>query len=338
MPLAGCERLSRQPAPFGGGATVPSQSAFALNTVNTITLYDEGYPHIYHAVFARLHELEGKLSMFDADSYVSRINAAAGVEAVQVHPDVFYVIERAVFYAEISGGAFDPTIAPLTMLWGITGDAPRVPSQQEIDGLLPLVNWRNIELDPETQSVFLREHGMAIDLGAIAKGYAADEVAAVIRRAGVPRAMIDLGGNVLLVGAIEEGRPWRIGLQSPFGERGAFFGILQTEETSVVTSGVNERYFTAGGIHYHHIFSPFSGRPAESGLLSVTIITGVSMDADALSTSAFVLGQERGRAFIEGINGAQAIFVTEDMSVYLTSGLTAGVDFILIDSSFRLAN
>jgi len=317
----------------------PSSADFVLGTVCSINLYDQAKTQVYDDVFNRLREIDNRMSVNLSYSDVARVNAAAGIAPVQVHDDVFDVIERAVFFAEISGGAFDPTVGPLVSLWGISGDNPRVPSQEEIDAVLPLVNWRDVELDRERRSVFLKRPGMALDLGAIAKGYAADEAAAIIRKSKLKRALVDLGGNVLTIGEKRDRNPWRVGIQDPLENRGAYLGIVDLREQTVVTSGVYERYFEADGIYYHHIFSPFDGCPANNGLLSVTIITGVSMDADALSTAVFVLGYEKGLALIEfvkklygGNNEIEAIFVFEDMSVRKTDG----ADFILTESSYRL--
>ena len=310
----------------------PFQVTFALDTICIIMLYDQARPEIYENIFARIHEIESRMSLFRPDSDISRINASAGIAPVWVHDDVFKVIERAVYMAEFSGGAFDPTIGPLTSLWGVGRDDARIPSQEEIDAVLPLVNWRNIEFDREQSTIFLKQPGMALDLGAIAKGYAADEAADIIRRARLRRGLVDLGGNVVTHGVKRDRTPWRVGLQNPVGERGTFLGIISGWDMTVVTSGVSERYFMHDGQRYHHLFSPFDGLPARTGILSATIVGSVSMDADALSTAIFVLGYERGRALVESLEGIEAIFVFEDMSVRTTGG----VDFILTDENFRL--
>jgi len=318
--LAGCSK------------PVQSKSEFALATVCAITLYDEGKPQVYRDVFARIGEIESRMSVFMEGSDVERVNKAAGIEAVEVHPDVFKVIERAVYFAELSGGAFDPTVEPLVAIWGIGGENPRVPSHDEIDRVLPLINWRDIELNREKKSVFLKRRGMALDLGAVAKGYAADEAAAIIKKAGISHAMINIGGNILTVGAKKDGSLWKIGVQDPLDDRGAYIGIAQTKAKALVTSGVYERFFTVDGIRYHHLFSPSLGYPADNGLLSVSIITDISIDADALSTAVFVMGYEKGRAFVESLDGVEAIFVFADRSIYPTGG----VDFILTNENYRI--
>ena len=307
---------------------------FALNTVCTVSLYDQARDDVYRSIFARISEIESRMSVFLPDSDITRINAAAGMEPVQVHDDVFWLIERAIYFAEISEGAFDPSIGPLVSLWGISGDNPRVPSQEEIDAALSLVNWRDIELDRERRSVFLKRPGMALDLGGIAKGYAADEAARIIREARLKRALIDLGGNIVSYGVKQDKSPWKIGLQNPqYGaNRGSYIGIISSWDQSVVTSGVYERNFINDGQLYHHLFFPFNGYPASGGLLAVTVISCISMDADALSTAAFVLGYEKGRALIDSIAGAEAVFVFEDKSIRITKV----VEFTLTDAEYRL--
>ena len=320
----------------------PFRAEFALNTLCTIFLYDQARDKVYQDVFGRIREIESRMSVYLPDSDIARINAAAGMEPVRVHYDVFEVIERALYIAEISGGAFDPSIGPVVSLWGIGGNNPRVPTQEEIDAVLPLVNWREVELDRERHTVFLKRPGMALDLGGIAKGYAADESAGIIKDARLKRALIDLGGNIITYGVKQDRSPWRVGLQDPqyynHGDnnyavnRGSYIGVISGWDQSVVTSGVYERFFVDGGTHYHHLFSPFTGYPARSGLSAVTVIASASMDADALSTAAFVLGYERGRSLIDSLEGVEAVFVFEDMGVRITGG----ADFSLSDQNYRL--
>ena len=318
--LAGCAKAE------------PSRTEFVLHTVCSVTLYDQAKAKIYENIFSRLGEIETRMSVNLPGADIARVNAAAGTGPVQVHDDVFAVIERALYFAEMSGGAFDPTVEPLVSLWGIGGDNPRLPSQAEIDAVLPLINWRDVVLDRQRHSVFLRRPGMALDLGAIAKGYAADEAEMILRKARIKQAIIDLGGNVLTYGQKKDKSPWRVGLQNPLQDRGAYVGIVEGRAQTVVTSGIYERYFEADGIRYHHIFSPFDGYPVRNGLTSVSIITGNSMDADALSTSVFVMGYEKGRALVESLEGVEAVFMFDDMSVRKT----AGAVFTVTNENFRL--
>ena len=322
--LAGCGKRDSESIPF--------RSEFALDTVCTITLYEWGDHDLYERIFARIHEIESRMSAHIEGNDIDRINQAAGIEAVQVHLDVFEVIERAVHYAQISEGSFDPTVKPLITLWGIGSDQQRVPGQEEIDGVLPLIDWQNILLNREDRTVFLSRPGMALDLGAIAKGYAADEAAAIIRQARIPQAIVYLGGDIVLVGKKNDGTPWRVGVSDPLRDRTISLGTIQTEEKAVLTSGNMERYFIEDGVHYHHLFSPFLGYPADSGLMAVVIIADSALDADALSTAVFILGYEEGKALVESLEGVDAIFVREDKTVRLIGD----IDFILSDESYRI--
>jgi thiamine biosynthesis lipoprotein len=318
----------------GCGKALPAQSEYVLGTVCTVNLYNGGTARIYGEIFARLREIEDRMSTTLPDSDVTIINQNAGIQPVAVHEDVIEVLEAALGYAELSGGAFDPTVGPLVNLWGIGQGGTRVPAEDEIRRALSLVNWRDVVIDPQAGTVFLQKTGMGIDLGAIAKGYAADEAVRIVKKNRVSGAIIDLGGNIFAYGEKEGKQPWRIGVQSPLADRGEYFGILELRNKTIVTSGVYERYLEIDGRRYHHILSTINGRPVETGLLSVTIITSRSMEADGLSTSVFALGYEKGAALIESIDGAAAIFVFEDMSVRGTRN--ALESFTLSDPAFRL--
>jgi len=297
-----------------------SRIDFALGTVCSVTLFEEGQKNIYDEIFARIREIENLMSVNIADSDVSRINAAAGIEPVQVQEDTYKVIERSVYFAELSGGALDPTVGPLVSLWDISGK-PRVPTNEEIKSVLPLINWRNVEMYARLNSVYLTQKGMALDLGSIAKGYAADEAAKIIKSHNIKRAKIDLGGNIIMIGAKHDNTPWKVGIQDPGENKGSVIGILQIPEKTVVTSGVYERNFLKDGEFYHHLLSVTDGHPVNNGLLSVTIIADISMDADALSTAVFVLGYEKGLSLLENYKEAQAVFVFNDKSTIATQGV-----------------
>jgi len=304
----------------------------ALGTACFITLYDQGNEKIYNDIFSRIHEIENLMSVNIPSSDVSRINAAAGIEAVHVHKDVFYVIENAKYFAQLSDGAFDPTVGPLVSLWGFDSVSTYVPSGEEIEKALPLVNWRNIELDKTLNTVYLNQKGMALDLGAIAKGYAADEVVKIAKQAGIKRALIDLGGNIFVIGEKIDKTQWNVGIQNPYTNRGDAVGFIQTKERTIVTSGIYERYFEEDGKTFHHIFDPKLGFPVQNGLVSVTIITDNSMTADALSTAVFVLGYDKGLSLIETLPDTDAVFVFNDNSIRTT----AGVKLKLLNTSFYI--
>jgi len=338
-----------------------TQREFALGTICVINLYESGNSRLYSRIFSRIREIDRIMSAFPGEfedlldddtiidpnsggnnpvsalvSGVLAINKQAGIAPVKVRADLIEVLETALRYAELSGGAFDPTIGPLVKLWGIGSESQLIPADEEIAAALELVNFRDLIIDRDSGTAFLRREGMEIDLGAIAKGYAADEAARIAKEGGVKRGIIDLGGNIMALGWRDkkESVPWRIGVQNPFRDRGASIGFLAVRDTSVVTSGVYERFFESGGRHYHHILSTANGYPVNNGLLSVTIVTERSIDADALSTAVFALGYEKGKALIDSIPNAEAVFVFADMSVKITEGLS-GV-FTLTNDEFTL--
>lgn len=216
-------------------------------------------------------------------------------------------------------------IGPITDLWRIGFDDARKPTQKEIDEALNHVDYTKIQFNDDKQTVYLEEKGMALDLGAIAKGYIADEVADVLKEQGVTSAVIDLGGNVLVVGHswLGENEDWNIGIQDPNSARGTILGAIKESDKTVVTSGIYERYLEVDGKRYHHIFDSRTGYPYENELASVTIITEKSIDGDGLSTVAFDKGVKEGLAYIESNtpSGTDAIFVTKEDRVYVTKDI-----------------
>jgi thiamine biosynthesis lipoprotein len=319
---------------FSGCSGTPApESGFVLGTVCTVDLYGRGGKTHSRAVFARLEELEDILSASREGTDLDRVNRSAGSEAVTVRQELTELLAKALYYAEMSEGAFDPSVGPLVKLWGIGTDAPRIPSDREIAETLALVDYHDIEIETGG-TVFLRRRGMALDLGAIAKGYAADEVVRLLAQKGIKMGLIDLGGNIFAYGERKRGKPWRIGVQDPEEPGGAYLGVLELSNKSVVTSGVYERYFEEGGTRYHHILSTVTGRPVETSLLSVTIAADSSTDADALSTAAFALGWEKGRRLIKAVPGAGGIFVFKDFSVRITPEIKG--KFSLTNDNYRL--
>jgi thiamine biosynthesis lipoprotein len=326
---------------------VGARTEFVMGTVCGVNLYEGGTAAVYASVFSRLREIDRTMSANepllpaeetaegDGENELQRINRRAGIGPVKVSGELIAVLDRALRYAELSGGAFDPTVGPLVKLWGIGTETPRIPGDDEIKAALALVDWREVRINHEEGTVFLTRPGMTLDLGGIAKGYAADEASALIKKAGLRRGLIDLGGNILALGTRPGDLPWRIGIQTPDRDRGEYLGILTVEGKSVVTSGIYERFFEEGGRRYHHILSTADGRPVENGLLSVTIVAEHSIDADGLSTSVFALGYEKGRALIESLPGVEAIFVSEDRVVRGTPGALAV--FSLVSQSYTLA-
>jgi thiamine biosynthesis lipoprotein len=268
-------------------------------------------------------------------SEVMRINAAAGVRPVAVTADVLDVIQQGLRYSSDGDGAYDITVGPLVNLWGIGSSAARVPTPAEIRQALALVGYRNVIVDPKASTVFLKKAGMGLDLGSIAKGYAADEVARILRARGVSCALIDLGGNILTFGKKPDGSRWRIGIQNPQEARGTKIGFVEITGGSVTTAGTYERFFEQDGKRYFHILDARTGSPAWNGLAAVSVVAADSISADGYDTLVFTLGLERGRSFVESVSDTiDAVFVTERREVYVTPGLRQ--KFTLTDTRFTM--
>lgn len=289
---------------------------FAMDTFMSITAYGEDEQAAQDTAVQleqRINALEPALSRTREDSDLYRLNHADGA-ACEVSEDTYAAIEAAVQFAEWTGGAFDPTMAPLTDLWGINTDHAHVPAQTEIDAALTHVGYQNIELLGNNQVRLL--NGAQLDLGGIGKGFATDEAAAMLD--GTQGVLATLGGNIGAYGENpnRDSGNWVIGIADP-DDNAAFIATVEVCGLSVVTSGDYERYFEQDGKRYHHIFDPATGYPADSGLRSVTVIDESSTRADALTTALFVMGLEEGMAFC-GQNDIAAVFVTADKQVHVT--------------------
>jgi thiamine biosynthesis lipoprotein len=330
--LAACVFLS------GCAQTSPRElfrSDFVLDTACTVRLVGGGSEALLDAIFARLRQIEAELSVNMPDSQIDAVNAAAGISPVAVGPDAFAILERDLDLSAWSKGAFDPTVGPLVKLWGIGTDHARLPEPKEIAAAKSLVGWKGIVLDESKRRIFLERKGMALDLGSTSKGYAADEVLKLIREARVRGAVIDLGGNILVEGNRPDGKPWRIGLQNPFStDRGVYLGIPDLTSETMVTSGVYERFFIKDGKRYHHIFDTSTGYPVDNGLMSVTIVTPKSFDADGFTTAIFAMGREKGMALAKE-KGVDVIVIDSNRKVYMSPGVSTY--FEITDPSFSFA-
>ena len=325
--ITGCVEKKKAP-------TEPlSRTEFMMDTVMTIKTYDKNDDKILDKVFERLEEIENTMSATIETSEISKININAGIAPVEVSPDTYYVIKEAKKYAEVSLGAYEPTIGPLVDLWAIkSGEIERdwIPGELDIEIKKDLVDYNKLEL-LDGNKVFLKEKGMKIDLGSIVKGYAADEAKRVLSENGVNIAIIDLGGNVFAHGVKSNDLPWTIGIQNPLEVTGGYLGIIEVKDKSIVTSGDYERYFEYEGKKYHHIIDSKTGYPSDNEIMGVTIISDKSIDGDAWSTTLFVLGVDKGIELINTVDGVDAIFILKDKSIYLTDFLKD--KFILKDDN-----
>lgn len=314
--------------PSSNTATINSEpysdEQFLLGTYVQIRIYDDGKEAVLEQAFDRVKELGDEITINQPGSEIDAINENAGIEPVRVSDDIYTLVKRAYDYSADSNSGFDMAIGAITQLWRIGFDDARKPSQEEIDAALPLVDYHKVELNDEEHTVYLKEAGMKLDLGAIAKGYITDEVVKVLEENDVTSAIIDLGGNVYVMGHSPRGadQPWTVGIQDPNDSRGTSLGIIEETNKTLVTSGIYERYLEVDGVTYQHIFNPKTGYPYDNDIAGITIITEHSIDGDALSTAVFSLGVKAGLDYVEGLdNGAEAIFVTRDNQVFVTKGI-----------------
>ncbi|MDR2834483.1 MAG: FAD:protein FMN transferase [Streptococcaceae bacterium] len=311
-----------------------SKSEFILGTHVSVRIYDRGKEQALEDVFKYMSELGDKLDVNNnLGSQMDQVNAAAGKHPVVVDEDVFWIVQEAMRYAKESNGIFEPTIGPITSLWRIGFDDARKPSQAEIDEKLKLVNYHWVTLNEKDRSVFLQKEGMKIDLGAIAKGAICDLAVKFLEERGVTTGIVDLGGNVFVIGHSFRGEttPWNVGVQDPNQARNTTIFTLPGVDQSFVTSGIYERFLEVDGVKYHHIMDPKTGYPMNNDLASVSIISPHSVDGDGLTTVLFGLGVEKGRQFIENMDGIDAVFVTRENKVYVTNGIKN--EFVLPEGS-----
>lgn len=312
---------------------LPAQVHMCMDTVFSVNLYDDGTEKLYKEIFDRLDNLEQQFSVSIPESYVSKINRGAGNGPVQISEDVLDILEVSSLVSEISGGAFDITADPVIQLWGINTDHARVPESDELSKAMEKIGNERMHFAEDGVSWCILEKGMSINFGAVAKGYAADAVAEILKERNVRKAIIDLGGNIYCYGKKEDGKLWTVGIKNPENPTGTPLLKVSSDEVSVVTSGVYERFFEKDGKKYHHIFDPKTGFPVENDLASVTVICKKSTAADALSTACFVMGQEES---LKKLGEFQTLFRTEiglvfihkDGGVFATENLKNKVAFI----------
>jgi len=291
----------------------------------------------------RLNELNDMASTTIASSDVSKINNAAGKKYVRVNPEIIKMIEDSQKYSKISNGYWDITVGPLVNLWGIGTSHARVPSDAEIKAKLPLVGYNKISINEKDNSIMLMQPGMAIDLGGIAKGFAADEVLKIYKKYNVQNGLIDLGSSsIYAVGKNSEGNLWSIGVQNPRSDdRQNYLGIIKISDKGISTSGDYERYFIQNGKRYFHIINPFTGYPVNNGVMSVTVIVDGSvpnngMLADILSLTVFELGPEKGINLINSMPKVSCEVTTTDFKVHTSSMFKN--NFSDLNGSFKFAN
>ena len=284
-----------------------------FDTVIKIQILDPADESILDGLKKLCEKYDTMFSATNTDSELYKLNHANG-QPFTVSSETANLIQEGIHYSELSGGAFDLTIEPVSALWDFKADKPTVPSSDAIAQAVSHVDYTKVDIQDNT--VTLEDPEAGIDLGAIAKGYIADQVKTYLKKQGIKHAIINLGGNVDVIGTKPDGSKYNIGIQKPFDESGEAITSVQLKDQTVVTSGIYERYFKKNGKLYHHILDPRTGYPCENNLYSVSIITDSSTKADALSTTCFLLGYEKGMELIQSMDGVEAIFITDDEKVH----------------------
>ena len=304
------QKQYRQTEPISG-------TAFKLNTVVTVTIYDSTEQSLIDKTLALCDEYEELFSRTRETSEIYQLNHSTlpkEADSFVISPQTAELVAKGLEYGCLSKGGFDIAIEPLSSLWDFTSEEKIIPTKEEIAAALPLVNYENVTLT-DNHLQFAKE-GMGLDLGAIAKGYIADRMKDFLLSKGVKSAIINLGGNVLCIGDKPDGSPFRIGIQKPFADRSETITTIDISDKSVVSSGIYERFFEKDGQFYHHILNPATGYPYDNSLVAVTILSDKSVDGDGLSTTCFALGVEKGLELINSLPDTEAVFITADYKLY----------------------
>lgn len=311
---------------------------FALGTVCSIQLFTEKpqteVELVLQTCILRLEELERHLSANAESSTLIDINKASGVSAVNVPADIYPLFARAVFFAEKTDGAFNPAIGGVVKLWNIGFENARKPEDRDIQVALSRTDYKDVQL--AGTAVFLKKEGMKLDLGAIAKGFAADELTRIVKQAGIMHAVIDIGGTISAVGVRPDGKRWNIGIRDPRIRQGQPIISAPIENRSISTSGSYERYFEQDGIRYHHIIDPATGYPVQSNMIAVSVFADSATDADALSTACFVLGYKKAVKLLDELPNTEALFIFDDNSVRTTGNLKKNI--MILNSAFQFTD
>ncbi|MFQ5806516.1 MAG: FAD:protein FMN transferase [Phycisphaerae bacterium] len=297
--LAVCAVSSLSSCEHETGPATAARAREIMGTFATLTAVaadEQTASAAVEAGYGRLEDVNRLMSDYIADSEIGRLNRLPGGESLQLSPETFHCLQRAVEIAEASGGAFDVTCRPLVTLWKKAAAENRLPSDQDLSHARALVGPDKLALNAQSRTVSIVLNGIQVDLGGIAKGYALDLAAKAMLRAGAASVLVDVGGDVLAVGTKRDGKPWRIGVRHPFRE--GVIAVLKLSDRAAATSGVQQRFYEIDGKRYSHIIDPRTSRPAEQAP-SVTVIAGDGLTADAWSTAFSVLSIDEGRKLLE---------------------------------------
>jgi len=290
---------------------------FAMDTIIELTVYGDSAEEMITRTIAELHRLEALFSVTRPKSDLARINASYG-SPVSVSVETIALLETGIDIWEKTSGAFSPGLRTISLAWGFTSDEHQIPEAEELTALLEFIDMEQIQISNNTVTI---PSGMKLDFGAIAKGYALDQIQEIAQELMIESALFSLGGEILALGTRPDGTSWRIGVMHPVTNE--YLGIFEGSNKVIATSGRRERYFLGDdGQFYHHILDPETGYPVDNELASVTVLApfGFGVATDAYATALFVMGLEKGLAFINGIDNMEALFITQSGDFYKSEG------------------
>lgn len=302
--------------------TVFKKTTPLMDTIVSITVVAGSKAVAEQAIektFAEISRFGDLINFYSDKSELYEINRNAGIHAVKVSPETLDIVEKALIAAEKSGGAFDPTIGPIVKLWDFLNKTK--PTESVIALALPLVKYKDILIDRTDSTVFLKRKGMMIDLGGIAKGYAADLAIETLKKEGILSGLVSIAGDIRTFGMKPDRGPWTIGIKNPrqTGEKDEIVAKIRLSDKAISTSGDYERYFISEDKRYHHLLDPKTGMPAY-GCRSVSIVTDKAVNTDAFSTAVFILGPEKGMKLVREM-GMDAMIIDSSGAIHMTDGI-----------------
>lgn len=319
------------------------KSNIVMDTAVTLSAFGPNSKEAVEESFKRLDELDKMASPNIDTSDVYRINSSSGKSYVKVHPEILKMVKASIEYSKLSNGAFDITTGPIINLWGIGTDNERIPSDEEIKARLPLVGYERININEADSSIMLKDAGMAIDLGGVAKGFAADEVLKIYKKYNIENGLINLGtSSIYALGKNKENKDWSVGIKHPRSEdSNEFLGVVKISNESLSTSGDYERFFIKDNKRYHHIMNPKTGYPVDNGVMSDTIVINGDVEdngmlADILTTAVFSLGAEKGVKFLDSLPQVSGEITTSDNKIYASKDFKDRITDL--NKDFQFAN
>jgi FAD:protein FMN transferase len=328
-----------------------------LNTATVVTVYHPlGFDaeELKRQIERFLQEADVIYSAYSEESELYQVNLRASDEVVSISAELTAAIQGSLEFAALSNGLYDPTVLPLVLLWNIDGTSwfrgGQVPTQAQIDAVLPLIDYRQVILDEANQTVTYQIKGMKLDLGGFSKGFVTNQIYELLLEQGIEHALVNVGSSSqMTIGTRviplnnSEGRPrfvpqseaWRIGTKDPFDPIGIApaIGVFGLSNKALSSSGSSQQFFESDGRRYHHLFDPSTGYPVDNELIVVQVVSDDARGIDPLSTLAYLLGLEEGIRLIESMDGVEALFITYDKRIFTTSGFAG---FTLLDTTYRV--